>query len=83
MADKSYAGCMQDIDRFRDKVNINARKIIREYDQRMKESADFSLTAEADKKICDMVKKEAVKTLGKVHKTSSVDMKNGYNLKDN
>ena len=83
MADKSYAGCMQDIDRFRDKVNINARKIIREYDQRMKESADFSLTAEADKKICDMVKKEAVKTLGKVLKTSSVDMKNGYNLKDN
>lgn len=83
MADKSYAGCIQDIDRFQDAVNIKSRRIIREYDSRMEETGDYTLAQEANKKICDTVKKEAGKTLSKILKTSSVDMKNGYNLKDN
>lgn len=83
MADKSYASCMQDVERFQDAVNIKGRRLIREYDQKMTETEDFSLTAEADKKICDMAKEEAGNALSKVLKTSSVDMKNGFNLKDN
>lgn len=82
MADKSFAGCMQDIERFQDAVNLRGRKLIREYDRRMEASGDYSLTSEADKKICDMAKEEAMKTLSKVLKTSSVDMKDGFNMKD-
>ena len=82
MADKSYAGCMQDIERFRDAVNVKGRRIIWEYDRRMTDSGDWSLTQEANKKICDMARKEAGIALSKVLKTSSVEMKNGYDLKD-
>ena len=74
---------MQDIERFQDAVNIRSRKLIREYDQKMAEAGDFSLTAEANKKICQMAKEEAGKTLSKVLKQSSVDMKDGFKLKDN
>lgn len=82
MADKSFSTTMQDIERFQDAVNVKGCQIIREYDKKMEKSGDFSLAAEADKKICVMVKKEAEKTLFKVLKTSSVEMKNGFNMKD-
>ena len=83
MADKSYSGCVQDIGRFRDAVNSKARRLIHEYDRKMKETGDYSLTTEADRKICSMVRKEAEDTLGKILKTSSIDMKDGFNMKDN
>ena len=56
---------------------------IREYDQKMAESNDYTLTAEANKKICAAVKEEAGEALSKVLKTSSAEMKNGFNMKDN
>lgn len=83
MADKSYTSCFQVIEGFRASVNIEARKLIREYDRRMTESGDFTLTYEADRKICDMVKKLAQETLNKVLRTSTEDMKDGFDLKDN
>ena len=83
MADKSFPKCMQDIGRFQEAVNIRARKIIKEYDKRMEETGDWTLAAEADKKICSMAKEQAVNTLNKVLKISSIDMKNGFNLQDN
>ena len=83
MTDKSYADCMQHIERFQDAVNIRGRRLIREYDQKMTEAGDFSLTAEANRKICQMAKEEAQKALSNVLKQSSVDMKNGFKLKDN
>ena len=49
----------------------------------MIETGDFTLTAEADKKICQIVKEEAGEVLSKVLKTSSVEMKNGFDMKDN
>ena len=82
MADKSFAGCLQIIARFIDAVNVKGRQIIREYDSRMAESGDYTLTAEANKKICQMAKKEATMVLGKVLQTSSSEMKDGFNLKD-
>ena len=82
MADKSFGDCMQEVGRFQDAVNVKGRQLIREYDKRMAESGDYTLTAEANSKICEMVKKEAGNTLSKVLKTSSVQMKNGFNMKD-
>ena len=78
-----FVRCMQDIGRFQEAVNIRARKIIKEYDKRMEETGDWTLAAEADKKICSMAKEQAVNTLNKVLKISSIDMKNGFNLQDN
>lgn len=83
MADKNYDHCIQNIERYQDAVNIRGRQIICEYDKRMTETGDFSLAAEANKKICDMAKEETVSTLGKILDTSSKRMKNNSQLSDN
>lgn len=83
MADKDYDHCIQNIERYQDAVNIRARQIIREYDKRMAESGDFSLTAEANRVICDMAREETVKALGRILDTSSIHMKNNSKLSDN
>lgn len=82
MADKDYDHCIQNIERYQDAVNIRGRQIIREYDKRMAETGDFSLTAEANRKLCEMAKEETTKTLGKILETSSVRMKNNSSLSD-
>ena len=49
----------------------------------MAETGDFSLAAEANKKICDIAKEETTKALGKILQTSTVSMKNNSRLADN
>jgi len=83
MADKDYDHCIQDIERYQDNVSIGARRIIIEYDKKMIESGDFTLVAEANRKICDLAKEETDKALGTILDTSSVRMKNNSKLADN
>ena len=59
------------------------REIIREYDEKMIKTGDFSLTEEANEKLSAMAEKETTSTLNKVLQTASEKMKNGYNLADN
>ena len=82
MCDKDYDHCIQNIERYRDAVNIRSRRIIIEYDKKMAESGDYSLTAEANKKICEAAREETVKTLGKILYTSTYRMKNNSRLSD-
>lgn len=83
MADKSFASTAQNIERYQDAVNIKGRQLIHQYDLRMEESGDYSLTAEANKEICKMAKDETTTALNRILHTSSVEMKNGYNRADN
>lgn len=83
MADKNYDQCIQNIERYQDAVNIRGRQIIREYDKLMADTGDFTLAAEANKKLCDMAKEETVNALGKILDTSSKRMKNNSQLSDN
>ena len=83
LADKCYAASIQDIERYQDAVNIRGRQLIREYDRKIGESGDCSLTEEANRKLCDMCREETVKTLNKILQTASEQMKNGFNLADN
>ena len=83
MADKNFAHCSQNIERYQYAVNIEARKIIREYDKKMIESGDLTLAEEANRKLCDMAKEETQKALNKITETSSICMKNSSNLADN
>jgi dipeptidase len=59
------------------------RRIIREYDEKMMKSGDFSLKNEANEALCRMEKERTVDTLNKVLQDASVHMKNGYNRADN
>jgi len=83
MVDKDYDHCIQDIERYQSAVNIRCRQVIIEYDNKMAETGDFSLAAEANKKICDIAKEETVRALGKILNTSTVRMKNNSRLADN
>ena len=83
LADKCYAETSQNIERYQDAVAIRGRQIVREYDRRMSESGDFSLTAEANQKLCTMCREETTAALNKILQTASEHMKNGFNLADN
>ena len=83
LADENYATSIQQIERYQTAVMAKGRLLLREYDGKMKESGDFSLTAEANEKLCAMAKEETTATLNKVLHDASVHMKNGYNRADN
>jgi dipeptidase A. Cysteine peptidase. MEROPS family C69 len=83
LADKCYAASRQNIERYQNTVAVRGRQLVREYDRKMAESGDFSLTKEANAKLCAMCREESIRTLNKVLQTASEAMKNGYNLADN
>ena len=83
LADRNFASCIQDIERYQDAVAIRGRQLIREYDRKMAETGDFSLTAEANDRLCVMCREETTKTMNKLLQTASEHMKNGFDLADN
>ena len=83
LADPYFAECSQEIERYENAVMTKGRGIVLEYDRKMKESGDFSLTREANARICDMVREQTADTLTKVLGIASAHMKNGYNRADN
>ncbi len=83
LADANYASCIQNIERYQNAVFVKGRRLLLEYDRKMTESGDFSLTAEANAALCRMAKELTTDTLNKVLAEASVHMKNGYNRADN
>ena len=74
LADPWYASTVQSIERYEEAVMTKGRQLIREYDRKMIEKNDFSLTEEANEKLSAMVSEETTKTLGKVLQTASEKM---------
>jgi dipeptidase len=83
LADSCYANSIQHIERYQDAVMTKGRRLLIEYDKKMTETKDFSLTAEANEKLCRMAKEETDAALTNVLHEASLKMKNGYNLADN
>lgn len=83
LADAHYGQCIQHIDRYQAAVLTEGRRIVLEYDKKMRETGDYSLTEEANKKLCDMAKEQTNDTLTKVLFEASKLMKNGYSRADN
>ena len=83
MADPNYGTCVQLIERYQNWVAVKGRLILREYDRKMIESGDFTLTREANGKLCDMAREQTTKALNQVLREASMHMKNGYNRADN
>ncbi len=83
MTDAHYPACIQQIGRYQAAVMTAGRRIIGEYDKKMAETGDYSLTEEANEKICGEVRKLTTDTLNKITLEASTHMKNGYNLADN
>ena len=83
LADHNYATCVQHIERYQSAVFTQGRRILREYDEKMIRSGDFSLKTAANEALCAMAKEKATDTLNKVLQDASVHMKNGFNRADN
>ncbi len=83
LADANYASCAQPVERYQNAVATRGRRLVLEYDRRMAETGDFSLTAEANEKLCAMAKEQTIAALNKVLLDASEHMKNGYNRADN
>ena len=83
LADPWFGSCIQNIERYHLAVVTKGRRLIREYDQKMISSNDFSLTEEANRALCDMAKEQTISTLNKILLEASTHMKNGYNRADN
>ena len=83
LADPHFAQTVQPIERYRDAIAIRGRQIIREYDQKIAEGGDTAkLKAEANRKLCEMARKETTSVLTKITQIASEQMKNGFNLAD-
>ncbi len=83
LADPHFAQTVQPIERYRDAIAIRGRQIIREYDQKIAEGGDTAkLKAEANRKLCEMARKETTSALTKITQIASEQMKNGFNLAD-
>ena len=83
LADHDYSSCIQQIERYESAVMTRGRRLVREYDEKMSASGDFSLTAEANEKLAAMAKEESGAVLSKILLESSMHMKNGFNRADN
>ena len=82
LADHSYHKSNRDIVHYQDAVMIRGRQLLREYDEKMLETGDFRLAAEANEKLAAMAKEQSFKALYKVLRNASESMKNGYNRAD-
>lgn len=83
LADSSYKSSIIQIERYQNRVFNRGHQILNEFDNMMINNDDFSLIDEANKKLCDMAKKETAKVLKQVLDISSEKMTNGYNRSDN
>ncbi|MBP5270404.1 MAG: C69 family dipeptidase [Clostridia bacterium] len=83
LCDPAYSETFQIDERYKNAVITGGRRIIAEYDRRMTESGDYSLTEKANAEICLMAKKETDSCLSKVLAEASQRMKNGFKMSDN
>lgn len=83
LVDPNFGSCIQLVERYQSAVASQGHQLINEYDAKMIASKDFSLTEEANEKICEMAKKETIRCLNNVLLQASKNMKNNFNRADN
>ena len=83
MADNNYSTSIQLVERYQKAIANGGSRIIYEYDRKMQAEGTPGLLDEANKKLCELAKKESVAALGKVLHQASLAMKCNYNRADN
>ena len=82
LADPCYTDCVQILERYHEKALTRGRRILIEYDRKMTESGDWSLTDKANEELAAMAKEETTDTLNQVMAAASAKMKNGFKMSD-
>ena len=83
LADPHFAQTAQPLDRYQSAVMARGRQLVLQYDKRMAETGDFSLTAEANEALAQMAREETQKILNDLVLIASEKMKDGYDRADN
>ena len=83
LADPHFAETVQPLERYQMAVFTRGRQLVREYDRKMTESGDFTLTREANEALAGMARQETQKALNALVLIASEKMKNGYDRADN
>ena len=83
LADPHFPQTVQMMERYQMAVFTRGRQLVREYDRRMAETGDFSLTAEANEALAKMARRETTAALGNILQVASERMKDGYDRADN
>ena len=83
LADPHFAETVQPLERYQMAVFTRGRQLVREYDRKMTESGDFTLTREANEALSKMARQETTKALNALVLIASEKMKNGYDRADN
>ena len=83
LSDPHFARTVQPLERYQDAVITKGRQIVREYDAKMAEKGDFSLTGAANDALAKMARKETDKALNAITLIASEGMKDGYDRADN
>ena len=83
LCDPHFAQTVQPMERYQDAVFTKGRQLIREYDRKMTDAGDFSLTVEANDALAKMAREQTQKILSEALQVASERMKNGYNRADN
>ncbi|MBR4443040.1 MAG: C69 family dipeptidase, partial [Clostridia bacterium] len=79
LADPNYASCIQMVERYQNAVMTKGRQLVLEYDKKMLDANDFSLSAEANDRLCAMAKEQTISALNKILLEASKNMKDGHN----
>ena len=83
LADPNFSDCIQMIERYQLAVPSKGHNILNEYDEKMMKENNYDLIGEANEKICEMAKKETLKTLYEALKKASENMRCNYSRTDN
>ena len=83
LADPNYGSSIQFVERYQAAIANNGRRIIKEYDEKMIKTKDYSLMEQANEELCKMAKKESTKSLNNLILDASKNMKVNYNRSDN
>lgn len=83
LCDPHFAQTVQPMERYQDAVFTKGRQLIREYDRKMTDAGDFSLTVEANEALAKMAREQTQKILSEALQVASERMKDGYDRADN
>ena len=83
LSDPHYARTIRPMERYQATVVAKGRHLVREYDKKMAETGDFSLTGEANEALAAMAKKETAAVLFEILLIATEGMKDGFDLADN
>lgn len=83
LADASFAGSVQEIERYQGKTDARTRALIHTFDAEFGSEKPAHTREQANEEIAKAVQKEADDVLAKVLRIRTMDMKNNYSRADN